>query len=147
MAILAQPHLHPTCCYLRWILFLFSVVLCSNWWLYSSWQYRRWCKAVDKGAYPTELLEFLKDHTKSGNWSSVISNRVLNLTDQLADAGHSLWSGLKILHSMLDDDQPSSEQGLDNLIFFFWGFSWVFQINQSWWHYKKVFPDSSWHLC
>lgn len=29
--------------------------------------YRRWCKAVDKGAYPTELLEFLKDNAVGSN--------------------------------------------------------------------------------
>ena len=25
-------------------------------------QYRRWCKAVDKGVYPTDLQEFIKEH-------------------------------------------------------------------------------------
>lgn len=29
--------------------------------------YRGWCKAVDKGAYPAELLEFLKNNTKGSN--------------------------------------------------------------------------------
>lgn len=24
--------------------------------------YRRWCKAVDKGVYPTDLQEFIKEH-------------------------------------------------------------------------------------
>lgn len=62
------------------------------------------------------MLEFLKDHAKSGNWSCVIGIWEINLTDQLADTGHSLWSGLKILHSAIDD-QPSSEQGLNNVIF------------------------------
>ena len=25
-------------------------------------QYRCWCKAVDKGVYPTDLQEFIKEH-------------------------------------------------------------------------------------
>jgi len=25
--------------------------------------YRTWCKAVDKGVYPTELQEFIKEHS------------------------------------------------------------------------------------
>lgn len=112
-----QRILYPTCCYLNWILSLYIVVLCSKWWLCFSCQYRRWCKAVDKGAYPAELLEFLKTHAKSGNWSSLIGIWEINLTDQLADTGHSFWSaGFKILHSTVDDE-PSSEQGLNNLNF------------------------------
>ena len=38
-------------------------------WYCFNFQYRRWCKAVDKGAYPTELLEFLKDNAEGSNWS------------------------------------------------------------------------------